>query len=84
VVPGTPLPTGDNPLIVFVKLGGDGRTAEFLVSADAQPQGDGRCKPNKAICAELFLKPGETEFFDVVGPSGTVQYVLDVIKVVKS
>lgn len=78
---GQPLPTGSNPLIVLIEVKGE--TAEFLVSSEAQPQGDGQCKPNKAICAQLFLSPGETEFFDVTGESGTVQYQLDVLDITK-
>jgi len=82
IAAGTPLPTGTTPYIVYVGQARSGE-AEFLVSADAQPQGDGRCTPSKAICASLFMEPGDTEFFDVTGKKGTVQYQLDVIEVVK-
>jgi hypothetical protein len=82
--PGAPLPTGVDPVIVFVDMAQDGKAAEFIVSSEAQPQGDGRCKPSKTVCAQLFLKFGNTEFFDVTGPNGTVQYQLDVLKAVKS
>jgi hypothetical protein len=83
ITDGTPLPSASNPLLVYVGLKSDGKTALFLVSSDAQPQGDGVCRPNRAICSELELKPGQTEFFDVTGPGGTVQYELDVVRVVK-
>jgi hypothetical protein len=82
IAAGTPLPTGTTPYIVYVGQARSGE-AEFLVSADAQPQGDGRCTPSKAICSSLFMEPGDTEFFDVTGEKGTVQYQLDVIEVVK-
>jgi hypothetical protein len=82
IAAGTPLPTGSTPYIVYVGQARSGE-AEFLVSADAQPQGDGRCTPSKAICSSLFMEPGDTEFFDVTGEKGTVQYQLDVIEVVK-
>jgi hypothetical protein len=81
LVDGSPLPTSDNPLLVY--LGIKAGKPTFLVSSDAQPRGDGTCLPNKAICSELRLDPGETEFFDVTGPGGTVQYQLDVVRVVR-
>ena len=82
LTPGQPLPTGDDPLLVFVDLG-KGNRAEFLVSSDAQPEGDGSCKPSKSICAELFMRPGDTQFFDVKRDTGTVQYQLEVLGVVR-
>lgn len=79
--PGAPLPTVSNPLLVFVDVR-KGNRAEFVVSSDALPQGDGRCEPSKTVCAQLFLKRGQTEFFDVTTENGTVQYQLDVLDVV--
>ena len=81
LTPGTPLPTATDPMLVFVEVG-DRSTAEFLVSSDAIPQGDGRCKPSRAICAQLFTRRGDTEFFDVTRDSGSVQYQLEVLGVV--
>jgi hypothetical protein len=81
LVDGAPLPNASLPLLVY--LGLKGNSAVFLVSSDAQPQGDGKCLPTKAICSELHLKPGQTQFFDVTGPGGTVQYELDVVGIVR-
>jgi hypothetical protein len=80
VSPGSPLPSPTNPLLVYLGQSKDGKAA-FLVSSDAQPQGDGQCKPDKSICSTLYLKQGGTEFFDVTGPTGTVQYELEVLHV---
>jgi hypothetical protein len=80
LAPGAPLPSRANPVLVFVEVRG-GR-AEFLVSSDATPEGDGRCEPSKAVCAQLFLRAGHTHFFDVTRSSGVVQYQLDVLDVV--
>jgi hypothetical protein len=79
---GGPLPSPTNPLLVYLGQDKGGKVAAFLVSSDAQPQGDGRCEPDKSICSTLYLKAGDTEFFDVTGPGGTVQYQLEVLKVV--
>jgi hypothetical protein len=78
--PGSPLPSPTNPLLVYLGQSKDGKAA-FLVSSDAQPQGDGTCKPDKSICSTLYLKEGGTEFFDVTGPAGTVQYELEVLHI---
>ncbi len=82
LAPGTPLPSRSNPIFVFVEFT-RGERAELLVSSDAVPQGDGRCEPSRAICSQLFVKPGHTLFFDVTRASGDVQYQLDVLDVVE-
>lgn len=79
---GMPLPGAANPMLVFVDVGKDGR-AEFVVSSDARAEGEGRCEPSRTVCAQLFLKRGQTSFFDVTRASGTVQYQLDVVDVVR-
>jgi hypothetical protein len=79
---GTPFPSVANPALVFVEVG-SGKKIEFIVSSDAVAQGDGTCKPTKAICAQLFLRVGDTEFFDITKSNGrVVQYQLDVLDVV--
>ena len=74
------LPSAANPLIVYI---GQSRTgiAEFLVSSDAKPTGDGRCVPNRTICSSVFLEPGDTEYFDVTTAAGSrLQYQLDYLR----
>jgi hypothetical protein len=83
VSPGSPLPSATNPLLVYLGQDKTGKVGGFLVSSDAQPQGDGRCEPDKSICSTLYMKVGDAEFFDVTSPAGTVQYELEVLKVVK-
>jgi hypothetical protein len=79
VSPGSPLPSATNPLLVYLGQAKGGQSS-FLVSSDAQPQGDGRCEPDRSICSTLYLRAGDTEFFDVTGVGGTVQYELEVLK----
>ncbi|HVE69231.1 MAG TPA: hypothetical protein VNB64_11680 [Solirubrobacteraceae bacterium] len=81
--PGSPLPSANNATLVFIEVG-RGKRIEFIVSSDAAPQGDGACKPSNDACAQLFVRPGDTEFFDVTRASGAVvQYQLDVLDVVE-
>jgi hypothetical protein len=82
LAPGTPVPSVSDPLLVFVDVDSHGQ-AEFVVASEVQPQGDGRCTPSRAICAQLFMKFGDTEFLDVTRSTGTVQFQLDVLGVVK-
>jgi len=74
----TPLPSSTNPFFVFLGLKDDGKTAVFLISADAVPSGDGVCKPSAESCETVELKKGDVEFFDLqTGTAGVVQYQLD-------
>jgi hypothetical protein len=78
----TPLPSAGNPLVVFLGLKKDGETAVFLVSSDAVPSGDGKCRPSTKACETVEMQWGDTELFDVqTGTAGVVQYRLDVRKV---
>ncbi|HEY4098711.1 MAG TPA: hypothetical protein VGM33_24525 [Baekduia sp.] len=80
----TPLPSSDNPFFVYLGLKDDQKTAIFLVDADSVPTGDGTCKPSKANCAQIELKPGAMEYFDLQsGTAGVVQYQLQVVSVSK-
>ncbi len=78
----TPLPSSLDPILVFLGVLQDGKTAVFLVSSDAKAQGDGRCKPSGRICQTVQIQAGQTEFFDLTTTTGaTVQYELDLIRV---
>ncbi len=78
----SPLPRQDDPFFVYLGVAADGETAMFLVSSDATPTGDGKCKPSPANCERVLMKAGDTQFFDVTTPEGeTIQYQLDVTRV---
>jgi hypothetical protein len=80
----TPLPSTVDPFFIFLGVLKDGKTAVFLVSTDAVPTGDGKCKPSKLSCETVRLKAGDTEFFDVTNDAGGVtQYQLDLVSVAK-
>jgi hypothetical protein len=79
-----PLPSVEQPLLIYLGLEDDRKTAVFLVDASVQTVGDGRCDPTPENCEMLRLKVGDTEFIDVLGESGEPtgeQYQLDLVKI---
>jgi hypothetical protein len=77
----TALPSSLDPVLVYMGLLADGKTAVFLVNADATPQGDATCKPKKSECTYVYLQEGETEFFDVGSGADIIQYELKVLHI---
>ncbi len=76
------LPSVDHPVLIFLGIAKGTHTGVFLVSSDAHAEGDGRCKPSAASCQTVWVKEGQTEFFDVTSDTGAVaQYQLDVVDV---
>lgn len=77
-----PLPTSDEPLLVYLGLTRDGRSAVFMLDAGITVDGDGRCRPDPEDCQTVELAPGETEFIEVTGEDGAkTQYQLDLVKI---
>jgi hypothetical protein len=78
-----PLPSAEEPVLIYLGLRKDGKTAVFLVDHGVQAVGDGECVPFPEQCERIFLRAGETEFLDVVDATGqvTAQYQLDLIKI---
>jgi hypothetical protein len=78
----SPLPSQADPFFVFLGVAADGKTAMFLVSSDADITGNATCKPSTANCERVEMQAGDTAYFDVTKPDGTVQqYELDLVKV---
>ena len=77
----SPLPSVDDPFMVYTGVLKDGKTAVFLLSSDAKATGDGKCKPSKDDCESVEVKKGDTEFFDLTVDGQPVQYELDVLDV---
>jgi hypothetical protein len=87
------LPSNDEPVLIYLGVLKDKRTAVFLVDSGVLAQGDGTCMPSRTSCETIHIKEGETEFFDVApedAGDGTTpaagsgaQYQLDVIKIRK-
>ena len=81
-----PLPSADEPVLIYLGVLKDGKTAVFLLDHDVEAIGDGVCKPTAEACETIRLRAGETEFFDVRDADGQVvaQYQLDLVKIHKS
>jgi hypothetical protein len=81
----TPLPSSTNPFFVFLGLSDDGKSAVFLVDANAVPSGDGTCQPSADSCEQVVLKKGDVELFDLqTGTAGVVQYQLELTSIAKA
>lgn len=80
------LPSSEQPLLIYLGLLADHKTAVFLLDASATAQGDGECHPTPESCETIRLRAGETEFIDVVDESGnsSAQFQLDLLKIHKS
>ncbi len=81
-----PLPSAENPVLIYLGVLRDGKTAVFLVDHGVTAVGDGDCRPSPDECETLRLKAGETEFLDVTDATGasTGQYQLDLVKIHQS
>jgi hypothetical protein len=81
-----PLPSAESPVLIYLGVLKDGKTAVFLLDHGVEAVGDGVCKPGPEECETIRLKAGETEFLDVKDETGAVsaQYQLDLIKIHKS
>jgi hypothetical protein len=79
------LPSAGNPVLIYLGVLDDKKTAVFMLDSGVVAQGDGECKPSRTTCETVHIREGETEFFDVTNGDGTVaaQYQLDVIKIRK-
>lgn len=80
---GTALPSEESPVLIYIGVRKDGKTAEFLLDAGVSAVGDGECFPNTDACETLRLRAGETEFLDVTDETGAVtqQFQLDLLKI---
>jgi hypothetical protein len=80
-----PLPSAEAPVLIYLGVMRDGKTAVFLVDHGIAAIGDGDCSPGPETCATIGLRAGETEFLDVKDETGavTAQYQLDLIKIHK-
>ena len=77
-----PLPSADEPLLVYMGLTEDGQSAVFMLDASVTVEGDGRCRPNPDDCQTLELDTGETQFIEVTDERGrTEEYQLDLVKI---
>ncbi len=78
------LPSVAEPVLIYLGLLSDAKTAVFMVESGVVVQGDGVCKPSPDNCQTLHLKVGETAFFDLADEAGNIaQYQLDILRVAR-
>lgn len=75
------LPDAETPAAIYLGLLEDGKTAAFLVDADVDAEGDGRCDPNPDDCQRVYLRKGETEFFTPTGSEGGQELQVDLLDI---
>jgi hypothetical protein len=66
----TPLPSVAQPRVMFMGVLDGGQQAVFALGAGVQHAGPGLCRPNRARCAAIVLRSGQTEQINVAGTHG--------------
>jgi hypothetical protein len=75
------LPSSKNPVVVFMGVKTDGKTAVFLVSSATGTTGEGDCEPADT-CTFLYMKKDQQQSFEAVDENNqVVTYVLKLLKV---
>jgi hypothetical protein len=69
----TPLPSAEQPLIVFRGVTNRGRAATFTLVGEAILTGTGKCLPSPQQCTAVDLQPGQTEQLNYLQPDGTTK-----------
>jgi hypothetical protein len=81
----TPLPNVVRPVAMFMGVMSDGRSAVFALRAGIGHTGPGLCRPDRAHCSAIVLKPGQTEHLSVATANGAhQQLILRVVKIASS
>ncbi len=81
----TPLPSAQNPLVVFRGVTAGGKSATFTVVGEAILHGNATCLPSPSQCQAIDLKPGETEQLEYLPPSGpAIVYQLQAVGITSS
>jgi hypothetical protein len=69
----TPLPSAAAPHVMFMGVVAGGEDAVFALGAGVQHSGPAVCRPNKASCAAIMLRAGQTETITVTDATGAQQ-----------
>lgn len=83
----TPLPSAQQPEVMFMGVLSTGRSAVFALRQDVGHTGPGLCRPNHALCSAVVLKAGQTEHLTIPSAQtgGTPHSViLRVVKITSS
>jgi hypothetical protein len=78
----SPLPSAQEPLLVFRGVTAKGASATFTLVGEAILSGTGACLPSATQCEAVDLKPGETEQLSYLAADGqTTVYELRVLSI---
>jgi hypothetical protein len=78
----TPLPSAQQPLIVFRGVTAGGKSATFTLVGEAILHGQAACLPSASQCEAIDLRSGESEQLEYVEASGqTVLYELRIVSI---
>ncbi len=80
----TPLPSSEQPLVVFRGVTAGGKSATFTLVGEAPIlHGEGACLPSASQCEALDLQTGKAEQLEYLSSSGqVVSYELKVVSIV--
>jgi hypothetical protein len=78
----TPLPSAQQPLIVFRGVTAGGKSATFTLVGEAILHGQATCLPSASQCEALDLQAGHAEQLEYLPPDGqTITYELKVVSI---
>jgi hypothetical protein len=81
----TALPTAQQPLLAYLGVLADRKTAVFLLASGVQATGRGTCQPDNKTCDTIELRAGDAERLTITGADGAVtRYALTVLAVRRS
>jgi hypothetical protein len=76
------MPANTAPVVQYLGVTKDTAKAAFLIWGPSSASGDGVCIDGQTPCQVVEMKPGETEFIDVLVPgAGIVQFELDMLAI---
>ena len=79
----SPLPSAQQPLIVFRGVTAGGKSATFTLTSEAILHGTATCLPSASQCEAIDVAPGQTEQLEYIAPSGEVSiYELRIVSIV--
>jgi hypothetical protein len=76
----TPLPSAQQPLIIFRGVTAGGKSATFTIAGEEILHGEGNCLPSASQCEAIDLKAGQTEQLEYISVTG--EALVDELRVV--
>jgi len=81
----SPIPSAQQPLLVFRGVTVGGKSATFTLVSEAILHGSAACLPSASQCQAIDLKPGQSEQLEYVSATGEVSvYELRIVSIVST